>query len=109
MGGTAIKTATTGARLTPDGPNGDRTPNGNSSNGSNGNPLFGLLIRLKKIWKPGWEVQNEGEDFCRSVKRNERVVVADPLKVEVGKKFKPSTNNLRMIDFLIESAKKNLK
>ena len=38
-----------------------------------------------------------------------RVVVADPLNVEVGKKVKPSKNNLRMIDLLIESARKNSK
>ncbi|MGG3208568.1 late control protein, partial [Brevibacillus brevis] len=53
MGGAAIKTVTTAAKLKPDGPNRDRTPEGNGRDGSNGSdgngtPLFGLFDSIKK-------------------------------------------------------------
>ncbi|WP_254612884.1 CdiA family toxin C-terminal domain-containing protein [Brevibacillus sp. HB1.1] len=59
MGGAAMKTVTTAAKLTPDGPKRDRTPDGNGSDGSNGSngsnrsdgnetPLFGLFDSIKK-------------------------------------------------------------
>ncbi|WP_185746402.1 late control protein [Brevibacillus sp. AG162] len=53
MGGAAIKTVTTAAKLKPDGPNRDRTPDGNGRDGSNGSdgngtPLFGLFDSIKK-------------------------------------------------------------
>ncbi|CAI8890973.1 hypothetical protein EMIT07CA2_30301 [Brevibacillus sp. IT-7CA2] len=64
---------------------------------------------LTSIGKIMVEKKIKIEDLQFLIGKNGRVVVADPLKVEVGKKFKPSTNNLRMIDLLIESAKKNLK
>ncbi|GIO86796.1 hypothetical protein J25TS5_37280 [Paenibacillus faecis] len=49
------------------------------------------------------------EDLQFLIGKDGRVVVSDLLNVEAGKKVKPSKNNLRMIDLLIESAKKNLK